>query len=150
VIDNHHFLDIFNIEVLSSNKSAVVSLGVHEIVVEGEDFDAESFSGVGADALLGDSEVVDNPHVLLDVSDVRSLVEVGGHMNIQVHLESVLFPVVNELAFLPLVAMLFSRIGSREATNAGRVSLVSDHDFRVFVLGELEGEFGIVLLNVFR
>ena len=85
VVDNHLLLNVFDEHLLSADKSYSVSGGVHEVEVQGEDFDTELRSGVGANALLGGLEIVNDPHVLLNVSDVGSLVEVSGKVGIEVH-----------------------------------------------------------------
>lgn len=83
------------------------------------------------------------------MSDVRGLV-VDGHMDVQVHFESIILPVVNEVTFLTLVAMLFGGVRSRKATDAGGVSFISDHYLRVPVLSEFKRQLGIVVLDTFR
>jgi len=46
--------------------------------------------------------------------------------------------------------MLFSGVRSREATNAGGISFISDHYLRVPMLSEFKRQLGVVLLYAFR
>merc|ERR1712087_1086472 len=136
VVDFHSLLDELDEQVLSSDEADVSAVWVHEVVVERVDVDAESFSWGSADALVdAESEIVDDPHVSLDVGDGGC--SVGWEsLNVQMHLESVVRPVVDEGSLLSLVAVILGGVGSREAALAECVRFVRDHDLVVSVLGE--------------
>jgi len=51
---------------------------------------------------------------------------------------------------LLLIAMLFSRVRSRETSDTCRISLISDHNFRVSHLRKLERDLRVVLCNRLR
>jgi hypothetical protein len=85
VINNHFLLNVLDKHLFPSNEPNWVSGRVHEVEVQWEDFDTESSSRICANALLGNSKVVHDPHVLFHVGDVRGLVEMGRKVDIKVH-----------------------------------------------------------------
>ena len=66
------------------------------------------------------------------------------------HLESVVVPVIDEGAFLSLVAVVFRGVWSGEATLAEGVGLVGDEDFVMSALSEPLGKFWVVGLHIGR
>jgi len=149
VIDNHHCLYILDVQVLSANESHVSSLRVHEVIVQGVDVYSEGATRVGADALLGGLKIIDNPHVFLDVGDVRCLIKDRCGLDVEGHLQAVVLPIIDERTFLLLIAMVLGRIGSGEASNTGRAGFVSYHNFVMPVLTEFERQLGVSFLDFF-
>lgn len=75
VVNFHSSLEELNEKVLSSDEANVSTGGVHEVVVQWVDVEAETFTWLGADALVdAEAKVVDDPHLSLNVSDVRGSV----------------------------------------------------------------------------
>jgi len=96
VVNFHLLLNVLNEQVLSSNKAAVSSFWVHEVIVERVNIDTERLTRVGADALLDiKSKVVNNPHVSFNMSNLGGDVS-WERLNIQRHLKSIVSPVVDE------------------------------------------------------
>lgn len=143
MVHQHFLLYELHIKFLSSDESTVI---LHEIVLERVDFVAETLSWVSANALLGDSEIIGNPHILFDVSDGGSLV-VDPAIDIEDHLQPVVVPVIDEGACLSLVTMFLSGVRSREPSDASNVGLVSDHDFIMSLLSEHFVQQRVVLLH---
>lgn len=149
VVNFHSFLEELDEKVLSSDEANVGTVGVHEVVVEWVDVETEAFAWLGANALVhAETEVVDDPHLSHDVGNVRG--SVGQTANIQMHLESVVVPVIDEGTFLSLVAVVLRGVWPGEATLAEGVGLVGDEDFVVSVLSEPLGEFRVVGLHIGR
>ena len=71
VVNYHEVFYVFYEQIFSTNKPAII---FHEVRVERVEFDAKSFSRVSAYALVSDTKIVDNPHILFHMSDVRGLV----------------------------------------------------------------------------
>lgn len=148
VIDKHGLFNILDIQVFSTDESGIS--GVHEIGVERIDFDSEGFAWFCANALIDNmDEFVDNPHVLFDVGDIGSLVR-DSASDVEGHLQSIIVPIINEVTFLTLVAVVFGGVWSWETSNASDVGLVSDHNLIMTVLGELVRQLWIVFLNIKR
>jgi len=149
VINFHSSLEELNEKVLSSDEANVSTGGVHEVVVEWVDVEAEAFTWLGADALVdAEAKIVDDPHLSLDVSDVRG--SVGQTSDVQMHLESVVVPVINEGTFLSLIAVILGGVRSGEATLAEGVGLVRDEDFVMSTLSKQLGKFRVVGLHIGR
>jgi len=134
MINQHDFFDKLDVKIFSTNESTGVS--IHEIVVQWINIDTKCLSWVSADALINNTEVVDDPHVLFDMSDVCSLV-FQRHFNVKDHLESVVVPIVDKVTSLSLVAVIFGGVWPWESTDTSWVCLVSDHYFKMTMLSEL-------------
>jgi len=146
VIDKHGLFDILNVQVFSTDESG--SIGVHEIGVKRVDIDSEGFAWLSANALIDNmDEFVDNPHVLFDVGDIRSLVR-DAASDVKGHLQSIIVPIINEVTFLALIAVIFGGVRSWEASNASDVGLVSDHDLIMAMLSKLIRQLRIVFLDI--
>lgn len=66
------------------------------------------------------------------------------------HLESVVFPVIDEGTFLSLIAVILGRVRPREATLAEGVGLIGDEDLVMSALSKQFGKFRVVGLNIGR
>ena len=149
VINFHSSLEELNEKVLSSDEANVSTSGVHEVVVEWVDVEAEAFAWLGADALVhAETEVVHDPHLSLLVGDVRG--SVGQTSDVQVHLESVVVPVIDEGTLLSLVAVILGGVGSGETALAEGVGLVRDEDFVMSTLSKLLWKLWVVGLHIGR
>lgn len=149
VVNFHSSLEELNEKVLSSDEANVSTGGVHEVVVQWVDVEAETFTWLGADALVdAEAKVVDDPHLSLNVSDVRG--SVGHTTYVQMHLESVVVPVIDEGTLLSLIAVILGGVGSGETTLAEGVGLVCDKDFVMSTLSKQLGKFRVVGLHIGR